>query len=83
MDDDLNTAGALGVVYDLAREINRARGEGASPQALAPAQATLKELTDVLGLTLQEPARAVSAADAEKINALVAERNALRAAKRY
>ncbi len=83
MDDDLNTAGALGVLYDLARDINRARGKGASPQALAPAQATLKELTGVLGLTLQEPERAVSDADAEKINALVAERNALRAAKRY
>jgi len=83
MDDDLNTAGALGVLHDLAREINRARGEGASVQDLAPAQTTLKELADVLGLTLQEPKRVVSDADAEKINALIAERNALRAAKKY
>ena len=83
MDDDLNTAGALGVLYDLARDINRARGEGASAQDLAPAQATLQELAGVLGLTLQEPERAVSDADAEKINALIAERNALRAAKKY
>ncbi len=83
MDDDLNTAGALGVLYDLAREINRARGEGADAQILAPAQATLKELAGVLGLTLQEPQRAVSDADAEKINALLTERNALRAAKKY
>lgn len=83
MDDDLNTAGALGVLYDLAREINRARGQGASAQDLAPAQATLVELTGVLGLTLKEPERAVSAADAASINALVAERDALRAAKKY
>ncbi len=83
MDDDLNTAGALGVLYDLAREINRARGEGAIAQDLAPAQATLLELAGVLGLTLQEQKRVVSDDDAEKINALVAERNALRAAKKY
>ena len=83
MDDDLNTAGALGTLYDLARDINRARGEGASPQDLAPAQATLQELAGVLGLTLQEPKRAVSADESEKINALVAERNSLRAAKKY
>lgn len=83
MDDDLNSAGALGVLHDLAREINRARGEGASAQGLAPAQATLKELAGVLGLTLAEPTRKVSADEAEKINALIAERNALRAAKKY
>lgn len=83
MDDDLNAAGALATLYDLARDINRARGEGASPQDLAPAQATLKELTGVLGLTLKEPEHIVSDADAEKIKALIAERNALRAAKKY
>lgn len=83
MDDDLNTAGALGVLYDLAREINRARSEGVAAQDLAPAQATLRELAGVLGLTLQEPTVAVSDADTEKINALIAERKALRAAKKY
>ncbi len=83
LDDDLNTAGALGALHELAREINRARGEGASAQDLAPAQATLKELAGVLGLTLQEPQRAVSADEADQINTLIAERNALRAAKKY
>jgi cysteinyl-tRNA synthetase len=83
MDDDLNSAGALGVLHDLAREINRARGEGATPQDLAVAQAALRELSGVLGLTLKQPQRAVSTAEAEKINALIAERNALRAAKKY
>jgi cysteinyl-tRNA synthetase len=83
MDDDLNTAGALGVLYDLAREINRARGEGASAQNLAPAQATLRELAGVLGLTLKEPTRVISDDEAAKIGALIAERNSLRAAKKY
>jgi cysteinyl-tRNA synthetase len=83
MDDDLNTAGALGVLYDLAREINRARGEGAAPRELAAAQAALRELAGVLGLTLQEPAREISDAEARQINALIAERNALRAAKKF
>lgn len=83
MDDDLNAAGALGALYDLAREINRSRAEGMSAQDLAPGQATLRELADVLGLTLQEPIRDVSDEQAEKIKALVAERNALRAAKKY
>jgi cysteinyl-tRNA synthetase len=83
MDDDLNTAGALGVLHDLAREINRARGEGAAKQDLAPAQGTLKELAGVLGLTLKEPSRAVSEDETVEINALIAERNALRSAKKY
>ena len=51
MDDDLNTAAALGVLYDLAREINRAADESPAA-ALGQAQATLKELAGVLGVDL-------------------------------
>ena len=51
MDDDLNTAAALGVLYDLAREINRAADE-APAAALGQAQKTLKELAGVLGVDL-------------------------------
>ena len=51
MDDDLNTAAALGVLYDLAREINRAADE-APAAALGQAPATLKELAGVLGVDL-------------------------------
>lgn len=83
MDDDLNTAGALGVLYDLARDINRSRGEGVEPGALAPAQAALKELAGVLGLTLQAPSGVISDAEADRINVLIAERNALRAARKF
>ena len=79
MDDDLNSAGALGVLFDLAREINRARDEG---RRAGEAQAMLRELADVLGLTLAEP-QADSAAAGPFIELLVELRNDLRAAKQY
>jgi cysteinyl-tRNA synthetase len=53
MDDDLSTPQALATLFDLAREINRAREEGRDVTA---AQATLRELAGVLGLTLREVA---------------------------
>ncbi|WP_163557329.1 cysteine--tRNA ligase [Halomonas sp. NO4] len=54
MDDDFNTPEALSVLFDLARELNRAKQE--EPQQ-APALAfELKRLGDVLGLLDQEPA---------------------------
>ncbi|MFQ5879146.1 MAG: cysteine--tRNA ligase [Dehalococcoidia bacterium] len=51
MEDDFNTAQAVASLFDLAREINRARAEG---MQVAAAQATLRELAGVLGLTLAE-----------------------------
>lgn len=83
MDDDLNAAGALGALHDLAREINRARAEGVALQDLTSAQRMLKELAGVLGLTLKEWTRPITAEETQKIQALIQERNALRAAKRY
>jgi cysteinyl-tRNA synthetase len=54
MDDDFNTAGAMGHLFDLVRAINAARDEGATDEQLAPAQEILRELTGVLGLRLRE-----------------------------
>ncbi len=82
MDDDFGTPQAVAALYDLAREINRARGEGAPPDALAPAQATLRELADVLGLTLHESTSDQLAA-APFIQLLIATRKDLRAAKQF
>ncbi len=82
MDDDFSTPQAIAALYDLAREINRARGEGAVGDALAPAQAILRELADVLGLTLKEPeAKAIAAAPF--IELLISIRQDLRAAKQF
>ncbi len=78
MDDDLNMAGALACLFDLAREINRARDEG---RAVNEAQATLLELAGVLGLTLRERETA-QGADAF-IDLLVELRNDLRNEKQF
>ncbi len=51
MENDLNTAQALAALFDLAREINRARDEGRS---IREAQSTLLELASVFGLALAE-----------------------------
>jgi len=54
MDDDFNTAQALAVLFELAREINRGREENYDVTA---AQKTIKELAEILGFTLEEPTR--------------------------
>lgn len=82
MDDDFSTPQAIASLYDLAREINRTRGEGAAAEALAPAQATLRELAGVLGLTLREPETATLAA-APFVELLIRVRSDLRAAKQF
>jgi cysteinyl-tRNA synthetase len=52
MDDDFNTGGALGNLFDLVRGINKARDEGAADEEMAAAQNKLRELAGVLGLQL-------------------------------
>jgi cysteinyl-tRNA synthetase len=52
MDDDFNTAGALAVLFDLVRLINRSRDEGAMGADVGAAQAKLVELAGVVGLQL-------------------------------
>jgi cysteinyl-tRNA synthetase len=78
MDDDLNTPAALAALFDLARELNRARDEGRSVQE---AQTALRELAGVLGLTLREADTAMGAAPF--IDLLVDLRDELRAAKQF
>ncbi|AVI63566.1 cysteine--tRNA ligase [Halomonas sp. GFAJ-1] len=53
MDDDFNTPEALAVLFDLAREVNRAKGE--SPQKALLLALELKRLASVLGLLQQSP----------------------------
>jgi cysteinyl-tRNA synthetase len=54
MDDDFNTPGALGSIFELVRAINQARDSGLSQDALQVAQDAFIELTSVLGLRLEE-----------------------------
>ena len=81
MDDDFNTAGALAPLYELVKAINTARDGGATDEQLAPAQATLRELTGVLGLRLEEK---TGSGDADKfIDLLVEVRGQARAERMW
>jgi cysteinyl-tRNA synthetase len=52
MDDDFNTASAMGYLFEFVKAINQARDEGADQLSLEKAQALLTELVGVLGLDL-------------------------------
>jgi len=51
MDDDFNTAQAIAVLFELAKEINRGAEQGVN---VTEAQHTLLKLAGILGLTLKE-----------------------------
>ena len=63
MDDDFNAPEAMAALFDLARAINRARGERQPAARIEPARAKLVELAGVLGIDL-EAATGVATADA-------------------
>lgn len=52
MDDDFNTAAALGNLFDLVRAINQTRDAQATAEQLSPAQDLLRELTGIFGLQI-------------------------------
>ncbi|MBQ9942177.1 MAG: cysteine--tRNA ligase [Christensenellaceae bacterium] len=53
MDDDLNTADAIGVIFELVKELNTVYGQGGNAKGAAEGLAVLEELLDVLGLLRQ------------------------------
>lgn len=82
MDEDFNSAGAMGNIFDLVRMINQARASGATDSELAAAQQTFSELTGVLGLQLLEKGKGSTKADAF-IELLLELRQELRNQKNY
>jgi cysteinyl-tRNA synthetase len=62
MDDDFNTAGAMGFLFDLVRAINQAKDAGVSALILAESQSLLKELMNVFGLRDERPEKSGQAA---------------------
>lgn len=82
MDDDFNSAGALGQLFDLVKAINSARTAGIAAVPLERAQLALRELTTVLGLRLDEEEQLESSADAF-IDLLLEVRTALREVKQW
>lgn len=82
MDDDFNTASAMASVFELGKQINQARADGANDAQLEKLQAIFVELTSTLGLRLSEEQTADSNADAF-IDLLVAIRRDLRTEKNW
>jgi cysteinyl-tRNA synthetase len=87
MDDDFNTPEALSVLFDLARELNRARKE--APEQAPALALELKRLGGILGLLQQDPASFLKAgasglplSEAE-IQAKIDERAAAKQAKDF
>jgi cysteinyl-tRNA synthetase len=50
MDDDFNTAGALGYLFELVRAINQAKDAGVADEIVAEGQSLLREVMAVFGL---------------------------------
>jgi cysteinyl-tRNA synthetase len=81
MDDDFNTAGALGIAFDLVREINRRRAAGDADSAAG--QALLVELAGALGLSLRAAPRPTADAAEPFIDLLLELRARLREARQW
>ena len=83
MDDDFNTPEAYSVLFDLARAVNRLKGDGAADAAALAGR--LRELGGVLGLLEQDPEAFFKGNEADdevaEIEALIKARNDARAAK--
>ncbi|MBO5872685.1 MAG: cysteine--tRNA ligase [Clostridia bacterium] len=79
MDDDLNTADAIGVLFSMVREINTMLADGAGKTAILEAIKIFDELTYVLGLVYN---RDTEDLDSE-IEALIEQRTAARKARDF
>ncbi len=80
MDDDLNTADAVSVVFELVKFINTTSDEKSSAAYLKALKAELTELTDVLGIVLTDDQEDLLDKD---IEALIEERQEARKAKDF
>lgn len=81
MDDDLNTADAVAVIFELVREINSAVCSSTNPtKALAKAcSAIFDELAGVIGLPISKPEESIDA----EVETLIEARQAARKSKNF
>ncbi len=82
MDDDFNSAGALGYLFELVRAINEARTAGIDQENLGAAQDVLNKLASVFGLSLAQKDQ-LDAEAAPFIDLLLEIRRELRTAKQW
>ena len=80
MDDDLNTAEAIGIIFELVREINTNTKENATKGYVEAAKAVLGELTGVLNIAREEESSDV---DVALIEEKIAERTAAKKEKNF
>ena len=80
LDDDFNTPGALGVLFDTAHEVNRLRGAGEEGQAL---RAAFRSMVEVLGIPLAASELAPGADAGPFVELLVETRAALRRERQF
>lgn len=79
MEEDLNTAAAIGTIFEFVSALNVAVKDGASKAFAEQALARLHELTDVLGVLQKGETDEIGA----EVHALVEERQAARAEKNW
>ena len=77
MDDDLNTADAIGVIFDLVKELNTAFSQGGDAAQAKEGLGMLDELLGVLGFIKEEREEEIPS----EIQALAEERAEARKAK--
>ncbi len=86
MNDDLNTADALGVIFELVKDVNMniiPRSERAGKETLNDILKMFNELTDVLGILYANKAKNAEAISEAEIKALIDERNQARKEKNW
>ncbi|MBQ1435887.1 MAG: cysteine--tRNA ligase, partial [Clostridia bacterium] len=80
MDDDLNTADAISVIFDLVRDINTYMNlDTKNKTAIEAAKSMYDELCGVLGLGVADKTASID----DEVQALIDERQAARKAKNF
>ena len=79
MDDDINTADAISVIFELVKFINTNATADSSKEFLTELQKQLVLLTDICGLILEKKEEILD----EEIENLIAERQAARKEKNF
>ncbi|MBI4855392.1 MAG: cysteine--tRNA ligase [Acetobacterium woodii] len=79
MEDDINTADAIAVIFELVRDLNSNLDATSSKPAIIAGQALFTELTNVLGLAVKEKETNLD----EAVEDLITQRQAARKAKDF
>jgi cysteinyl-tRNA synthetase len=87
MDDDFNTAGAIGIAFEALVELNKTIASGGDKRRIASLASTIKQLFGHLGINIPDAQVSISDSDSALVNALIeasiAWRADAKAAKQY